>query len=280
VYLFLTQQTKPRSLLNTAHHVWKTQGILRFWRGLGPAVVGGFPGQASYYLALESTQELFNFLSIPDTNNFNTFLRGFFSGAAAELAGGLFFVPSDSVSQRLQVQNTRGFSHNKRLYSSSFDVIRRILTNDGVRGFYRGYLAYISAYAPASAIQWGSYELSKTVLYSLFLLVDKHPTGTDQTAGKKLAVHVISGGIAATLAICSNNPLEVLRIRTQLLESKSKLDAETISGGYYKMGLRILRQEGWRAFYKGLKVRLLVTVPSAMVALSGYDTIKDLSFNN
>ena len=62
----------------------------------------------------------------------------------------------------------------------------------------------------------------------------------------------------------SNNPLEILRIRTQLLESKSKKDAEAIRGGYFRLAGSILREEGWAAFYRGLRIRLVVTVPSAI----------------
>jgi solute carrier family 25 folate transporter 32 len=76
-------------------------------------------------------------------------------------------------------------------------------------------------------------------------------------------------GISSTCAITSNNPLEILRIRTQLLESNSKKDAEAIRGGYLRLAQTIWREEGWRAFYRGLRIRLVVTVPSAMVALSG-----------
>ena len=77
-------------------------------------------------------------------------------------------------------------------------------------------------------------------------------------------------GISAICAITANNPLEILRIRTQLLESTSKLDAEVIRGGYLRLASSIWKEEGWTAFYRGLRIRLIVTVPSAMVALSGY----------
>ena len=127
-------------------------------------------------------------------------------------------------------------------------------------------------------MQWGTYELAKGFIYSLF-------TAAEQSLPipipyKEMWVNGLSGGLAATCAVCANNPLEILRIRTQLLEAKNKKDLESIRGGYWKLGLTILREEGWHgivvnlAFYRGLRVRLVVTVPSAMVALSGYESIK------
>jgi hypothetical protein len=55
----------------------------------------------------------------------NTFLNFFlicFIGAFAELAGGLFYVPADVVSQRLQVQNLNSFNHNSRLYAGPLGI--------------------------------------------------------------------------------------------------------------------------------------------------------------
>lgn len=92
----------------------KSEGPLRFWRGLFPSVVGSFPGQASYYLAYESAQEVSKLVFHDEQSPHCTFWRGFVSGACAELSGGLFNVPADIISQRLQVQTTQGFIHNSR----------------------------------------------------------------------------------------------------------------------------------------------------------------------
>lgn len=145
-------------------------------------------------------------------------------------------------------------------------------------GFYRGYFAYINAYAPGTAVQWGTYELFKGIGWRVATWFETTMERPWQSSSQKeTAVNACSGGIAATCAICANNPLEILRIRTQLLESRNKKDAETIKAGYWKLARKILQEEGWQAFYRGLRVRLMVTVPSAMVALSGYEAIKTWS---
>jgi hypothetical protein len=70
-----------------------------------------------------------------------------------------------------------------------------------------------------------------------------------------------------------------MRVRTQLLEITCPKDVESLKGGYIKLAKTIFREEGWRAFYRGLNIRLFTTVPSAMVALTGYETIKNWSSN-
>ncbi|KAL2918671.1 hypothetical protein HK105_201505 [Polyrhizophydium stewartii] len=261
-----------KMVLRIAHH----EGVARFWHGLAPSVIGSFPGQAMYYLAYESAQELSKAVFSDPAAPATTFAKGFLSGACAEFAGGLFYVPADIIAQRLQIQSTKGFVHNSRLYAGPVDVLRKVLRHDGVRGLYRGYFAYVSAYAPASAVQWGSYELFKGILFRGFTYLESSRRISDGSPipFKENLVNSISGGLSATCAITANNPLEILRIRTQLLESRNKRDAEHIRGGYLRLAACILREEGWKAFYRGLRVRLIVTVPSAMVAMSGYEAVK------
>jgi hypothetical protein len=155
--------------------------------------------------------------------------------------------------------------------------VKKVYKLDGIRGLYRGYFAYVTAYAPGSAVQWGSYEASKLYMFSLLSKLEKLKYIPDHIPGKEQYVNALSAAFAGFCAVASNNPLEILRIRTQLLESGSKKDAQIIKGGYFSLASSIWKEEGWYAFYRGLKIRLLVTVPSAVVALSGYELIKQYS---
>ena len=75
---------KP-SVFRLAFNIARREGVLRFWRGVVPSTIGNFPGQASYYLAYESAQEGMTRLLPDDKSRVVTFLRGFFSGMAAEV---------------------------------------------------------------------------------------------------------------------------------------------------------------------------------------------------
>ncbi|KAL5036457.1 hypothetical protein BDV3_005141 [Batrachochytrium dendrobatidis] len=276
-----SRQLHKQNVFRMIYRIAKDEGILRFWRGLFPSVIGSFPGQAMYYMAYESTQEVVDKVLANNSSHGAIFTKGFLSGACAEIAGGMFYVPADIVAQRLQIQSTRGFVHNSRLYSGPLDVVKKVLRNDGIQGFYRGYFAYVGAYAPASAVQWGSYELFKGILFrTTTFLETRFRINSKPIPAKENIVNGISGGLAAICAITANNPLEILRIRTQLLESRNKKDAESIRRGYVQLASSIFHEEGWRAFYRGLRVRMMVTIPSAIVAMSGYETIKNWSMDN
>ncbi|KAI9204210.1 mitochondrial carrier domain-containing protein [Polychytrium aggregatum] len=238
---------KSSGTFRTIARVIKHEGITRFWRGLGPSVAGSFPGQASYYLAYETAQEVSKHILPAAYQGDSSFWRGFISGAWAEVAGGLFYVPADVVSQRLQIQNLAGFHHNSRLFNGPSDVIRKVLRTEGLRGFYRGYFAYVAAYAPGSAVQWGAYEFGKPFIHKGLTLCEHYilPTG-HALPHKDNVVNGISGGMASLCAVTANNPLEVIRIRTQLLEKRNKKDAESLRKGFLQLGLQIWRHDGWR----------------------------------
>ena len=157
--------------------------------------------------------------------------------------------------------------------------MKRVWKCEGPQGFYRGYLAYLAAYAPGSAVQWGAYELSKKMIFSAFGVMEKNDM-IPVFQFKESLINALSGGLSAACAVSANNPLEVLRIRLQLLNCDHPAQIQSIKGGYIPLFIKMYKDEGWRVFYKGVGVRLFMAIPTAMVAMSGYETAKAWSLND
>jgi hypothetical protein len=75
------------------------------------------------------------------------------SGLAAEAIGALAYVPSDIVSQKLQMQTKYNFLYREYQYKGTIDVVKSILKLEGVKGLYRGYVPYMIVYGPGSAVR-------------------------------------------------------------------------------------------------------------------------------
>lgn len=135
----------------------------------------------------------------------------------------------------------------------------------------------LCSYAPGSAVQWGAYEVAKQVLHSGLFAIEKR-THISLPQRDHL-VNALSGGIAALCAVTANNPIEVIRVRTQLLDTSHPTGQATLSGGYLSLAKTILQKEGWKMFYTGLRIRICMAVPTAMVAMSGYETVKAMSLD-
>ncbi|KAJ3133162.1 hypothetical protein HK101_004489, partial [Irineochytrium annulatum] len=121
--------TPSPGVLRLTLHLLRTEGPLRLWQGAPTAVLGSLPGQACYYATYETSRELLS--TLPHAG-----AHGFIAGATAELVAGMFYVPTDVITQRLQTQS-RGalsFTHNCRLHSGASGVIREIWRTEGVRG--------------------------------------------------------------------------------------------------------------------------------------------------
>ncbi|RKP00286.1 hypothetical protein CXG81DRAFT_7875, partial [Caulochytrium protostelioides] len=211
------------SFVRAIRHTLQTEGLRRLWHGIVPATLGSFPGQATYYLTYETAQSMLPHADA--TTGGMAFVRGCVAGALAEVTAGCFYIPTDIVTQRLQVQNLQGFHHNARLHAGPAAVIRHLWRRDGPRAFTRGFGVYWLTFAPGSAVQWGAYELAKNLLYRVHAA--RHwdaavaaANAAHATAGAAATwwLDATCGAIAGACAAAANNPLEVIRVRTQLHE--------------------------------------------------------------
>lgn len=98
-------------------------------------------------------------------------IKALVAGGCASLVGQTIIVPFDVISQHVMVLgmaaqgkgevNPLGIRYDpsRGRLQISIDIARRILATDGVKGFYRGYVASLMAYVPNSAMWWGFYHL-------------------------------------------------------------------------------------------------------------------------
>jgi len=82
---------------------------------------------------------------------------GGISGAVAQTVT----YPIDLIRRRMQIQ---GFASNLQEYNNSFDVIKKIYTQFGLRGFYNGMLSCYLKVIPSIAISFWTFEKMKMLL--------------------------------------------------------------------------------------------------------------------
>lgn len=128
--------------------------------------------------------------------------RGFVAGGFAAFMEQFLANPIEVVSQKLMIQgqgknntNLKGATH------ISFDVFN----DQGMRGFYRGFLASLLTGALWSAVWWGSYGVYVDVIG------DYAPDGTSH-----LLIQSISGGLSGFNAAIIGNPFDIVKTRLQV----------------------------------------------------------------
>ncbi|XP_061423045.1 solute carrier family 25 member 44-like isoform X2 [Lethenteron reissneri] len=193
-------------------------------------------------------------------------LKSLVAGGCASLVAQSITVPIDIISQHLMIQGkdsgTMGRFHLCATEGSSLPLGRwrivaaQILRADGPAGFYRGYTASLLTYIPNSAVWWPFYHAYTEQLASVA------PEGCPS-----LALQAVAGPLAALTANTVTNPMDVVRTRIQV-EGKSSI-VGTVR--------QLLAEEGAWGFTKGLSARLISSVPTTVVIVVGYETLKKLS---
>lgn len=189
------------------------------------------------------------------TKEYSNAVRGFLAGGCASLVGQTITVPVDVISQKLMVQ---GQGENTAKLKGASTIIKEIIKSDGPLGLYRGYLISLMTYAPSSAIWWSSYGIYTGLVGNIVI------TGTPH-----MLVLTMAGTMAGFTTATLTNPLDIMRTRLQVGGGKSAL--------VFQMFRSLLHEEGPKGLTKGLSARILAMVPSSLVMVLGYETVKRLS---
>lgn len=146
------------------------------------------------------------------------------------------------IKQRMQVHGST--------YTSLAHCARSLLKNEGISAFYVSYPTTLTMTVPFTAAQFVAYEsLSKSM----------NPTKTyDPTT------HCVAGGLAGGVAAAVTTPLDV--IKTLLQTRGTVTDPEIRNCNGLIQAAKIIKQrEGWNGFFKGLRPRILTTMPSTAI---------------
>lgn len=259
------QVQKGNSLYNgTFDAFWKilkAEGARGLYRGFMVNSFTLISGQA-YITTYELVRR-----SVSSYSSNNT-VKSLVAGGTASLVAQSITVPIDVVSQQLMVQGqgcqlTRfklkpkmANAKYKVTFGQTRDIVVQIYHADGLRGFYRGYVASLLTYIPNSAVWWPFYHFYGEQLSRLAPADCPH-----------LLLQAVAGPMAAATASTLTNPMDVVRARVQV-EGRSSV-TETFK--------QLLAEEGMWGLSKGLSARIISSLPTSVMIVIGYETLKRLS---
>jgi len=221
-----------------------------FWVNVFSVVSGTF-----YILTYENVRYILQ------TNDItNSKLRALIGGGCASLVGQTIIVPVDVISQHLMMMgpstDKSGVSTMSTRTQLAASVAREIYHTEGLRGFYRGYVASLFTYVPSSAFWWSFYHFYQDHLYEI--LPPWFPLlGVQCTSA-------VLGGITTTTLI---NPLDIIRARLQV----QRLDS---IGQTFQI---LWNEERFGMFTKGLTARIIMSTFYSFSIILGYETVKRMS---
>ena len=145
------------------------------------------------------------------------------------------------------------------------DTVKSIYRAKGFSGFYAGYYSLILREIPFSAIQLPVYELMKMLQKKR----NKEHGLTDELSATQNA---FDGFVAGFVASLLTTPVDV--IKTKLMvnrESTSNTISETFRS--------ILKEEGFKGFFRAWHIRAISIASVSIIFFSGYEHFRSFWLN-
>jgi ornithine carrier protein len=134
--------------------VYRTEGMVGFWRGQTGTLIRESGGSASWFGAYEYVGHLLRKRNNRDTN---TSGEAMIAGAAAGVSYNLSLFPADTIKSRMQTESVLGGSATSGFLATATSIYR----TGGIKALYRGCGVTICRSAPSSAIIFLTYEKLK-----------------------------------------------------------------------------------------------------------------------
>ncbi|KAL2198231.1 mitochondrial carrier domain-containing protein [Corynascus similis CBS 632.67] len=155
---------KPKKLpgmWQTMISMYRTEGgVAALYRGIVPTVAGVAPYVGLNFMTYEFVRQYLTLEGDQNPSAARKLVAGAISGAVAQTCT----YPFDVLRRRFQINTMSGMGYQ---YKGLFDAVRVIVTQEGIKGLYKGIIPNLLKVAPSMASSWLSFEISRDFLVSL-----------------------------------------------------------------------------------------------------------------
>lgn len=241
-------------------------------RKFGIVATLGTPGVCVYI----STYEILKSYLAPDGSEL-AFARHLVAGIGAEAAACIVFVPVDVIKERLQVQklglsaSSGSLGSTPPSYAGSLDALRVISRTEGLFGLYKGYYATLASFGPFSALYFAFYEQARKAVAA--------SAGKPDPKSLPPALTLLASASAGTAASVVTCPLDLakLRLQTQLRLPPGVEIPEGHLHGLRDAMLRLWREGGVRALFRGAGARAAFHAPSTCITFTTFEECRKIA---
>lgn len=245
--------------------VYRIEGFRSLFKGLGPNLVGVIPARSINFFTYGTTKDVY---SRAFNNGQESAWIHLMAAATAGWATSTATNPIWMVKTRLQLDKAGA----TRKYTNSWDCIKSILHNEGIRGLYKGLSAsYLGSVE--SILQWLLYEQMKRLLKERSIERFGHSDDRRKTTSDKIkewCQRSGSAGLAKFVASIITYPHEVVRTR---LRQAPLENGKLKYTGLIQSFKVIIKEEGFASMYSGLTPHLMRTVPNSIIMFGTWELV-------
>ena len=241
-------RNSAKGVIGTATQIIRTEGIRGFYKGFGPAIAGTIPGMCLYFGSYRFFKSRMEGVS-GSTGHLINFTAGFL----AEMVSCIVWVPTDVVKERAQAS----LLESGALHSGT-SHIRTILSQEGMRGLYRGYGATLASFGPFSAQYFMFVEPLKSSAQRF--------RGTSELPfGDLVALCAVAGGGAA---FCTA-PMDLVKVRMQVVRA-----SQSSYSGFLSTLVKTWKSEGVRGLFRGGGSRVWFAAPNTAITMAVMESVR------
>ncbi|QPG75857.1 hypothetical protein FOA43_003241 [Brettanomyces nanus] len=251
---------KYRNTLNAYLTILKEEGFARgLYSGYSAAMMGSLPSSAVFFFAYESVKRV----AIEDFG-FNDTASYLGAGFVGDLVSSVFYVPSEVLKTRLQLQGryNNPYYNSGYNYRGLFDAANTIVRTEGWKTLFFGYRATLFRDLPFSALQFTFYENFRNWAFTLSARKkndDPLPTSLEMLTG------AAAGGLSGILT----TPCDVVKTRMQT-QNVSSGNVLLKSNSLIKNLLTIYKSQGVAGLFNGVGPRFVWTSAQSSIMLLLY----------
>eukprot|EP01112_Ceratiomyxa_fruticulosa_P012274 TRINITY_DN338_c0_g1_i2.p1 TRINITY_DN338_c0_g1~~TRINITY_DN338_c0_g1_i2.p1 ORF type:complete len:315 (-),score=41.32 TRINITY_DN338_c0_g1_i2:140-1084(-) len=265
VKVLVQNGAKFTSSMDALKYVLSQEGVKGLYRGIGAPIASvTFINSAFFGVNGQMQRILYN--KEKDGELLPLYKVGI-AGAVAGLTIGFVVAPRDLIKSKLQVQDIHPLPADpSRCYKNSWDCLKKIYRQNGVRGLFQGLSVTIARDVPGDMAYFFAYEYTKRYLMGKM----NTPENSNHHRTPPGWVIVVSGGLAGMAFWTTIFPLDVIKTRIQtqndFLKYKNSWDCAKF----------IFRNQGVRGFYRGYLATLLRSFPTSSVNFLVFESVRTL----
>ncbi|KAA8648143.1 hypothetical protein EYZ11_002694 [Aspergillus tanneri] len=251
---------KPRGFITTGVDIVKKETALGLYKGLGAVLGGIIPKMAIRFTSYEQYKQL-----LADESGAVSSKATFLAGLAAGVTEAVAVVnPMEVVKIRLQAQHhSLADPLDTPKYRSAPHALFTVIREEGFSALYRG--------VSLTALRQGTNQAANFTAYTeLKGLLQRHQPEYSNSQLPSYQTTVI-GLISGAVGPFSNAPIDT--IKTRLQKTRAEPGQSAVSR-ILVIAKDMFKQEGARAFYKGITPRVMRVAPGQAVTFTVYEYLK------
>ncbi|SCW02727.1 LAFE_0F12948g1_1 [Lachancea fermentati] len=275
--------SKPPGFVRTGRNIYAEEGLLAFYKGLGAVVIGIIPKMAIRFTSYEFYRQLLADKNTGIVSTGNTFVAGVGAGiteavlvvnpmevvkirlqaqhlrlvpAVAELAGAVGPSTASPAAASTATANMVATPHYRNAVQAAYVIVKE----EGLSALYRGVSLTAARQATNQGANFTVYSKTKEYLQRYH--------GTDTLPSWETSLIGLMSGAVGPF---SNAPLDTIKTRLQKDRSTTNMSgwARIVT-----IGRQLIREEGFRALYKGITPRVMRVAPGQAVTFTVYELIR------